>query len=80
MYGIEYKRKKNRIGTIQYICQWSGLGVVACFTLIVVMLNTNQVFADSMCKLPGVGGIAQVLTFVEYTEKEDFGTVSGTLM
>lgn len=39
--------------------------------LFVVMLNSNQTFAERMYNIPGIGNVARVFTFREYNKSEE---------
>lgn len=45
--------------------------VAAVFVALTVGVNTSPVFAEALSKVPVVGSIVKVLTFREYTVKED---------
>lgn len=43
----------------------------ACIVITITGINSSQVFAKTMSKLPVIGGIVKVLTFREYAVNED---------
>ena len=48
----------------------AGLCTAAvCFLVFTVLLNTNQVFAESVYNIPVLGNVARVVTFREYKEQ-----------
>lgn len=72
-------KKALRNGGISKFNQNNGYkrlaALAASFALVVVALtvavNSNPVFAQELSKTPIIGGIVKVLTFKEYTVKED---------
>lgn len=62
------EKKDKRIFKLNFA--WQTCGVVALSTII--LLNTNQVFAESMGNLPIIGKIAQVLTIREYEKENEY--------
>jgi hypothetical protein len=65
--GVNSMRKNNSFKRVGIL----AASIAAAFVIITAGVNTSPVFADALSKVPVVGSLAKVLTFREYTVKED---------
>ena len=65
--GVNINRKSNRLKSASIL----AASVAAAIVLLTVGVNTSPVFAETLSKVPIVGGIVKVLTFKVYTVHED---------
>lgn len=65
--GVKNKRKNNRFKRVGI----AAASIAAAFVVLTVGVNTSQVFAAALSKLPIVNSLAKVLTFREYSVNED---------
>lgn len=65
--GVSSMRNNNSFKKISI----AAASVAAAFVILTVGVNTSPVFAAAMSKVPVVSSLAKVLTFREYTVKED---------
>lgn len=59
-----YRRKRNR-AVRRFIV------AAACFVLMLTGLNLSPVIANAAARVPVLGGLFQILTFVDYSKSED---------
>ena len=67
--GIRQGRARRRAGRSRTVRRW--LATAACFALLLGGLNVSPTLAHAAANVPVLGGLFQVLTFVEYSKSEE---------
>lgn len=64
MGKASYRRRRSRT-----VCRW--MATAACFCLVLAGLNLSPALAGAAANVPVLGGLFQVLTFVDFHKSED---------
>ena len=67
--GIEEGRARYRARRSRTVRRW--VSAAACFVVVLAGLNLSPTIAKAAAEVPVLGGLFQVLTFVDYDKTED---------
>ena len=67
--GIREGRARHRARRGRIIRRWGA--TAACFAVLLAGLNLSPTIAKAAAEVPVLGGLFQVLTFVDYDKTED---------
>jgi hypothetical protein len=65
--GVKSKISNNSFKRVRI----AAASIAASFVILTIGLNSSLVFAETLSKVPVISGLVKVLTFREYTVKED---------